>query len=440
MKELIRSNNKGIYKRNQIITIVSCLIGCVIGLYPLWKLKFLLIIIGGILSIIFIIVLQVRYNYIVGLNIILLAISIIEPSPSDIVFILILLFGLINGELEIKRLREGVFPLGLVACFLFTNLLGMFNMIEPYHGMKYFIITLYLLVFAFFFFIYMKEERLIYTFRAYVISTVLSALLGFIGYLGYFSNILMYDEHRVQGLFKDPNVFGPFLIPGVLILIEDIKARKIFGNHLFLYFSTLGLIILGVIFSFSRGAWVNLVVSLFIYYLLNFKKYPIKKIIILLLIIILCGYFVWFYILSDELKGFFLGRSSLQGYDVDRFTAQRVGLSLASENIFGYGPGQYEWAVVKKMGMEFSAHNLYIRLVLENGIIGFLSFLILFLYIILRLFQLRLEGESKASLLISILVGIMVNSLVIDTIHWRHLWFFTGLSLSIVNKTKKHLV
>lgn len=433
-------NQKRMYKKNQWAAVISSITGCAIGLYPLWNYKFLMVIILGVLSALFIKILKVKYDYIVILNIILLPIALFEPSPADISFILLLLFGLVNGELKLEKLREQFYSIILIAGFLIINLLGMYNMQDHYQGIKYFTITLYLLVFAFFFYIYLKEERWINIFRAYIVSTVFSALLGLIGYMGYFSHILMYDKYRMQGLFKDPNVFGPFLVPSVIILLWDGKARKIFGDHIILYILSLGLVIMGIAFSFSRGAWANLLVSILTYYILNLKKYPIKKIIIIFLIIILCSYFIWQYAFNEELREFFISRSTLQGYDGDRFTSQKVGLSLATKKMFGYGPGQYELLVLKKMGMKLSAHNLYIRLMLENGILAFVFLLFFFLYILQKLFQLHLIDDSRGSLFISILIGILVNSLVIDTLHWRHFWLFVGLNLSIINEKKDYLI
>ncbi len=34
---------------------------------------------------------------------------------------------------------------------------------------------------------------------------------------------------RAQGLFKDPNVFGPFLIPAALILLEESLRPRLFA-------------------------------------------------------------------------------------------------------------------------------------------------------------------------------------------------------------------
>lgn len=425
------------HKKDLLLLLICIIAGAVIGLFPLWNMIFLFVIVAGILSIISIIVLNIRYDYIVLLNIILLAIVMFDPSPGEIVFLLLLLFGLVNGELNFKKIEEQIFFCALFSGFLIINLIGLHNMIDPYWGIRYFIITLYLLALGLFFFTYSKREKFVFVLRAYVVSTIISAFLGFLGYIGYFSHILMYDEFRMQALFKDPNVFGPFLVPSVVILIDDLKSRKILGNHLTLYIFSIGLITLGAIFSFSRGAWINLAVCLIVYFFLNIKRYSIKKIIITILIVSLCIYFTWFFIFDDGLREFFYSRSSLQSYDLGRFTSQKIGLSLATERIFGYGPGQYELVALKKMGVEFSAHNLYIRLILENGIIGFILFMAAFIYIMLKLFQLHLkEGENmliKSSLLFSILAGIMVNSLAIDTLHWRHLWFFLGVSLSIIN-------
>ena len=77
---------------------------------------------------------------------------------------------------------------------------------------------------------------------------------------------------------------------------------------------------------------------------------------------------------------------------------------------------------------------------LENGILAFVFLLFFFLYILQKLFQLHLIDDSRGSLFISILIGILVNSLVIDTLHWRHFWLFVGLNLSIINEKKDYLI
>ena len=73
---------------------------------------------------------------------------------------------------------------------------------------------------------------------------------------------LLTESDRAGRFFQDPNVFGPFLIPPALILIEEICARGCCRARL----ATQGArcwrsSLLGVLFSYSRGAWLNLALA-----------------------------------------------------------------------------------------------------------------------------------------------------------------------------------
>src|SRR5205085_33425 len=63
---------------------------------------------------------------------------------------------------------------------------------------------------------------------------------------------------RAQGVFEDPVVFGPFLIPAALILVEEIAKPRLIGWSVM--WKTLALVVLalGVVLSYSRAAWLSL--------------------------------------------------------------------------------------------------------------------------------------------------------------------------------------
>lgn len=151
---------------------------------------------------------------------------------------------------------------------------------------------------------------------------------------------------------------------------------------------------------------------------------------------------VWRFIIPHEYKQFLLSRINFQTYDKDRFATHRKGIALASINIFGFGPGQFEYNVLRYSGAEFSAHNLYIRLAMENGLIGLLLFIGSLAFIIYELGIHHLQGRTYIVMtpasLVAILMGIMVNGIVIDTIHWRHFWFFIGIGMAAITMNHKH--
>ena len=62
---------------------------------------------------------------------------------------------------------------------------------------------------------------------------------------------------RALGVFKDPNVFGPFLIWPALFVIERMLTRRI-GCSIS---RAVGILLFGLLLSFSRGAWFHFAVS-----------------------------------------------------------------------------------------------------------------------------------------------------------------------------------
>ncbi len=58
---------------------------------------------------------------------------------------------------------------------------------------------------------------------------------------------------RALGAFKDPNVFGPFLIWPALMVLERMLVRRIRIADVLI----VGILLFGLLLSFSRGAWFH---------------------------------------------------------------------------------------------------------------------------------------------------------------------------------------
>ncbi len=394
---------------------------------------------------------QINIDHLFYANVFLLCIELIEPSPSDIIFLSLLIFCVKEKRFtEIKYSKMRVIIWLLIFYIVITSL-SLINLKAYYMGFRFYGITLYLIIYSLLIYFYTDKKNYIHILRIYVISSTLAAVLGMIGYLGCFSDYLLFDAYRVKSLFKDPNVFGAFLVPAVILLLGDIKTRTMYPKDhkvleklkLFKYinYKIIGYTILiiinsiGIIISYSRGAWVSLAAGILVLILINIKQINYKKIILYFGLIISLGYALWVNVFSLETKNFFLERLSIQAYDSDRFSAQLIGVTKSMDHIFGYGPGQYEYVLMQIKGEEFSAHSLYARIILENGIFGFILLMLAFGYIIIKLYRRRKEEElhSVNSIYISIVISLLINSLVIDTLHWRHLWLFIGLSISYLS-------
>ncbi|MFU0801342.1 MAG: hypothetical protein ACFWUE_11915 [Xylanivirga thermophila] len=415
------------------------LIGVLAGLLPMisgmgWLYIFLFAV-GSIITMLLI----YRYDLVWIINIFLLSFVLFEPAPCDILFILLFIFGILGGHMDFYRFKGCGVMIVSIVIFAVINTLQLFYIPELEVGIKYFLITLYLILFCLFVFMYVSGGNLKGLLKAYVLSASLSAILGIAAYAGLFPSVLMYDAYRIKAFFKDPNVLGPFLVPSVLILMEDMNKGHIIGHSKWAYRLLIVINLLGIAATFSRGAWGNLIFSVIIYLILNrknidFKKLNYKSICIHLAVIAIALCLIWYFGAGAGFRAFVYGRMNIQSYDTGRFLVQRAGVRLAFVNPFGYGPGQFEYTVINQTGVEFSPHNLYIRVLMENGIVGFVVFIgflvAIFYKLILDLKSKSAYGIITPSLLIAILSGIMLNSTVIDTLHWRHLWFFLGLGMA----------
>ena len=118
-------------------------------------------------------------------------------------------------------------------------------------------------------------------------------------------------------------------------------------------------------------------------------------------------------------------RASFQSYDTQRFGAQRTGIKLAERYPFGIGPGQFE--VLSPV----ATHSTYVRVLAEQGVLGFFTVLALLFATLAFAGRNAVIGRDTygigSAALLGAWVGILVNSLVVDTLHWRHLWVVAGL-------------
>jgi len=135
-------------------------------------------------------------------------------------------------------------------------------------------------------------------------------------------------------------------------------------------------------------------------------------------------------IFGYRLGDFFLNRLGLQSYDRDRFEAQEAFFKgIEKAPFFGIGPGNYSL-----LSQGYATHSLYLRMLGEKGIFGFFLLLVIILVSLKNFWKIR----KSYAFLFTGFMGTLVNSLFIDSWHWRHLWilFAIGFSLTNIEKAK----
>lgn len=88
-------------------------------------------------------------------------------------------------------------------------------------------------------------------------------------------------------------------------------------------------------------------------------------------------------------------------------------------------------------------HNLYLRVLVENGWLAFLGWgLFLSGWLIASYHGSIRSGRFVVDYVVavSVVAGILVESLVIDTLHWRHFFLFLAVPVGLLEHEKKTLL
>ncbi len=351
-----------------------------------------------------------------------------EPSPYEVMFIPAVLFAVIAGV----SVRPAVLP--LVFLMILFQLGGVMSLPQVWEFPKakmYVLVSLFMGANAIFFAIVLSRfplERFAAIRRGYILSAVLAALLGIAGYFGVASETLtLYG--RAKGLFKDPNVFAPFLILPAIFLLQDMLTGGM--RRVLLLAPPFAIITLALLLGFSRAAWAHFVVSaaiavIFLLILSPSTRLRMRVVVMSIMSAAALGAGLVVILSIPSIAKLFLARFSLQSYDVGpggRFTNQLQSLPMILDNPLGMGPFQY--------GARFDVdtHNVYLNAFFSYGWLGWASLMMLVL--LTWLFGLRAlmrpsPFQRPLGALMAVYMGLSVMSFVIDSDHWRHYFLILG--------------
>lgn len=362
-----------------------------------------------------------------------------EPAPVDLLMAgLILLLPLI-GLAPFKPELLMYFCLWLVITFggLIASTQGT---MLPIHT-KHTIITLFLalggLVLASFIAQRPRKHGEIIL-NAQLIAATIAATAGIIGYLGLLpgAHELFTKFGRAAGTFKDPNVFGPFV--GFAAVYALHLCRVTPTRHLALPVAMFGLLMLGLLLSFSRGAWLSFALSVIVYGYLQFVTArdgsERLKLIGLALIATLGAALALLVALQfEQIADLMAQRASLsQDYDMGhdgRFDGHLKAIELLLVHPLGLGAIEFTNGYHHE-----DVHNVYLSMFLNAGWIGGFGFIIAVLIpLYVGLTHSFRSGKTQAlfHIVFAVYVGTLAESIIIDTDHWRHLYLLIALVMGL---------
>jgi O-antigen ligase len=361
----------------------------------------------------------------IALGFLLFGVVRVEPAPADAVLALLAGLAIAAGQVDLRRVPGAIVV--LLAALVMLNVLSLSGAEDPPSALRFMAITIYLLVLAVWLASHLRTRaRMQVVIRAYVAGAVATSALAVVALFVAYPGHELLGSDRAQGFSKDPNVFAPFLIPAALIAFEETLRPRLLGVRRPVAAALFAVVVLGIVFAYSRAGWLNLAVALAAMLLVMSLRAGAARtagaaLALVAVVVALAGAAV-----ALTGSGSFLQeRARLQVYDTERFSAQATGVELGLGHAFGIGPGQFE------RQQSVSAHSLYVRVLAEQGVLGLAVLVALLAGTLLLAVRNALDGCDAhgvgSAVLLGAWCGLLVNSAFVDTLHWRHMWLIAAL-------------
>ena len=282
------------------------------------------------------------------------------------------------------------------------------------------------------------EERLATIRSAYILAAFLASFVGIIAYFGLAPRDLLMYAGRVKSTFKDPNVFGPFLILPLLFIIQS----AIHHRPRLTTVAAGAVILAGLFLSFSRGAWGNFVLSCVVMIALMFVTAPTLRFRARIgafsigTAVVVTGLLGLLLSIGAVTKMFEQRAELLQSYDIGsggRFTTQLRAFHEMLNYPNGLGPLQY----AVHFGLD--PHNDYLNAFYSNGWIGGIAYptlVLVTLFFGLRAALVRTPWQRYLIAIASAYFGSVCEGAIVGTEHWRHYYLLLGLLWGLIAATE----
>ena len=363
------------------------------------------------------------------------AIVFTEPAPFDLFAACTLLLLPVLGLLAFTPALLGYVATMLVpvACAFLAVLMA----IEPPRALTHTTVTLFLTLVSFAiaaFVVKQPERHARLVLSGFVAAGLVAAGAGLAGYLDLFPGA--YDLFtlygRVSGTFKDPNVFGAFLVlPAVYLIQVLLNTRR---QTFVIALAGVSVLVLGVLLSFSRGAWFNLAAAtaLFAYFSYVTAPTTIQRLRIVGCLggaVLGCALLVAVALQFDAVADLLAERATLtQSYDEGpegRFGGQAKAKRLILANPLGLGAQQFD----PYYHME-EAHNVYLTMFMNAGWLGGLLFATMIGLTCIFGARHALKRTATQPIFLvayAVFVAHALEGFVIDLDHWRHFHLLLAL-------------
>jgi putative inorganic carbon (HCO3(-)) transporter len=225
--------------------------------------------------------------------------------------------------------------------------------------------------------------------QSIALSAIIPITLGTVQLLSG-TGITTFDvAHRIYGTFAHPNVFAFYLCTIVLVLA--ILYRQLPAHQRpYTIIASVGILTL-ILFTYTRAAWAAVLIGILIFGLLQHTKKTLQWCLYGLVFIALLIPFDYYLrstsgrsLQEIQLVSRMVSLSDSNESASWRLSVLKESLPIAYERPllgYGYGTFPFVWDIKKDISHRYDdsseAHNDYLRILIELGIIGLLCFVLL---------------------------------------------------------------
>ncbi len=284
------------------------------------------------------------------------------------------------------------------------------------------------------------EPRAKLVLTCYVAACLIATAAAFIGYFRLIPSTydLFTNYDRARGTFKDPNVYSAALAPAIVSVVWVVLRGR--PKHALIAAAAALPLVIGLLISFSRGAWFSTAVSIVIMVAIilirsrrrtDFTRLGMMSVIGVVALAGAIGVATQL----DQVRDLLDQRANLdQGYDEGpdgRFGGQEKARALIVEHPFGIGTHTFRDTYHHE-----EAHNVYLSMFLNAGWLGGMLYIVSVvgtLYLGFRNAFRNTRLQGPAVIAAASFAGLAFEGFVIDSDHWRHFFLMAGLICGIAD-------
>lgn len=285
---------------------------------------------------------------------------------------------------------------------------------------------------------------------------MLSALcVAAIGVLQFFTGVQMRAEWldvennpdiaaRVYSVFLNPNILAEYLVLLTPVAVGLTWYTKRLKKKL-LFTAATGVLLICLVMTMSRGGWVGICFAALAFVLMVDVR--------LILLGIPLGVAGLFFLPAKILERLLSIGSTVDSSNAYRLKIWEITLRVIHDHFiggvgFGYAPFKQTFETYIRTMPIFHAHNTYLEIFAEMGIIGFVVFFIFLLTMLKHPILTLVRGEDKyyryvAAGVISGIVGLFAHGLFEHVIYIPRIiftfWIMVGLLLTMMRLRKREI-